>query len=94
MSAVAQVKKQGFVRRYIFSRDHKIIGLQYFFLALFSALLGITLSLLMRSHLAAPERKIFGMSAGQRLLLSILLFATVFLLGLSCLLVTNKVWPT
>jgi cytochrome c oxidase subunit 1 len=58
MSAVAQVKKQGFVRRYIFSRDHKIIGLQYFFLALFSALLGITLSLLMRSHLAAPERKI------------------------------------
>ncbi|HLE03392.1 MAG TPA: hypothetical protein VI729_02095 [Anaerolineales bacterium] len=43
---------------------------------------------------AAPERKIFGMSAGQRLVLSILLFATVFLLGLSCLLVTNKVWPT
>ena len=43
---------------------------------------------------AAPERKIFGMSTGQRLVLSVLLFATVFLLGLSCLLVTNKIWPT
>ncbi|MEK6588171.1 MAG: hypothetical protein AABY97_04955 [Chloroflexota bacterium] len=41
---------------------------------------------------AAPERRIFGMTAGQRLVLSILLFASVFLLGLTCLVVTNKIW--
>lgn len=41
---------------------------------------------------AAPERRIFGMTAGQRLVLSILLFATVFVLGLACLMVTQRIW--
>jgi cytochrome c oxidase subunit I len=41
----------GFVRRYIFSTDHKTIGLQYFFLALTAVTVGIVLSLLMRFHL-------------------------------------------
>ena len=41
---------------------------------------------------AAPERRIFGMTAGQRLVLSILLFATVFVLGLTCLMVTQRIW--
>lgn len=45
-----------------------------------------------KSKPAAPERRIFGMSGGQRLVLSILLFATVFVLGLSCLLITQKIW--
>jgi cytochrome c oxidase subunit 1 len=64
MSAVAEAvgtgsgKKQGFLGRYIFSRDHKIIGIQYFFLSLFAALVGLALSLLMRTHLAAPGQKI------------------------------------
>jgi cytochrome c oxidase subunit 1 len=63
MSAVAEAvhaghgRKHGFVRQYIFSTDHKIIGIQYFILALFSALLGMTLSLLMRTHLSNPAGK-------------------------------------
>ncbi|MBM3793428.1 MAG: cytochrome c oxidase subunit I [Acidobacteria bacterium] len=48
----------GFVRRWIFSTDHKVIGKQYYFLALFAAFLGMALSLLMRWHLIDPDRKI------------------------------------
>ena len=43
-----------FVRRYIFSSDHKVVGLQYFFLALTAVTIGIVLSLLMRFHLVWP----------------------------------------
>src|SRR5579864_5044330 len=50
----------GFVRRYIFSLDHKVIGLQYFFLALTAVFVGLGLSVLMRIHLAWPTAKIFG----------------------------------
>ncbi|MBK9167282.1 MAG: cbb3-type cytochrome c oxidase subunit I [Bryobacterales bacterium] len=49
---------RGFVRRYIFSTDHKVIGLQYFFLALFSVLVGMLLSLAMRYHLTNPDAKV------------------------------------
>jgi cytochrome c oxidase subunit I len=41
----------GFIRKYIFSLDHKVIGKQYYFLALFSVFIGIILSVLMRLHL-------------------------------------------
>jgi cytochrome c oxidase subunit 1 len=44
-----------FIRKYIFSVDHKVIGTQYFFLALFSVFLGMALSLLMRIHLVWPN---------------------------------------
>jgi cytochrome c oxidase subunit I len=45
----------GFVRRYILSADHKVVGLQYFFLALTAVTAGIVLSLLMRFHLVWPQ---------------------------------------
>ena len=45
---------QGFVRKYIFSLDHKVIGLQYFFLALTAVFVGMLLSLLMRIHMIWP----------------------------------------
>src|SRR5258706_1914914 len=45
---------QGFIRKYIFSLDHKVIGLQYFFLALTAVFLGMFFSLLMRIHLIYP----------------------------------------
>jgi cytochrome c oxidase subunit 1 len=45
---------RGFIRKYVFSLDHKVIGIQYFFLALFSAFLGMGLSLLMRVRLTWP----------------------------------------
>ena len=51
--AAAHAEK-GFVRRYIFSTDHKVIGLQYFFLALAAVTIGTVLSLLMRFHLVWP----------------------------------------
>ena len=41
---------------------------------------------------AGPEPRIFGMTAGQRLIISLMLLATVFVLGLSCTLVTTKIW--
>jgi cytochrome c oxidase subunit I len=44
-----------FANRYVFSRDHKTIGLQYFFLALTAALIGSAMSLLMRLRLAWPQ---------------------------------------
>lgn len=47
-----------FIGKYIFSKDHKVIGIQYYFLALFSVLLGMTLSLLMRFHMTHPDAKV------------------------------------
>ncbi len=44
----------GFLWKYVFSIDHKVIGIQYLCLALFSVFLGMGLSLLMRLHLAWP----------------------------------------
>lgn len=46
---------RGFLRRYIFSSDHKIIGIQYYLLGLLAVLIGIALSLLIRTHLAWPK---------------------------------------
>jgi cytochrome c oxidase subunit I len=45
---------QGFIRKYIFSLDHKVIGLQYYFLALTAVFIGMFLSLLMRIHMIWP----------------------------------------
>jgi cytochrome c oxidase subunit I len=42
----------------IFSTDHKVIGKQYFFLALFSVLVGVVLSVFMRLHLIYPDMKV------------------------------------
>ncbi len=50
----AHAASQGFIRRYIFSLDHKVIGLQYYFLALMAVFTGMFLSLLMRIHLIWP----------------------------------------
>src|ERR1700683_4603322 len=49
---------QGFIRKYVFSLDHKVIGIQYYFLALFSVLIGMSLSLLMRYHMVHPDAKV------------------------------------
>jgi cytochrome c oxidase subunit 1 len=52
--AHAHSAPQGFIRKYIFSLDHKVIGIQYFFLALTAVWVGMFLSLLMRIHLIWP----------------------------------------
>jgi len=45
---------QGFIRKYIFSLDHKVIGIQYYFLALSAVFVGMLLSILMRVHMIWP----------------------------------------
>ena len=45
---------QGFLRKHVFSLDHKVIGKQYYGLALVAAATGMLLSWLMRLHLAWP----------------------------------------
>ena len=46
----------GFVRKYIFSTDHKVIAVQYIIIATAMALVGGVLSMLMRLQLAWPSR--------------------------------------
>ncbi len=46
--------QEGFLSRYVFSTNHKSIGLNYLWLALFSVFLGMAMSLLMRIHLVWP----------------------------------------
>src|SRR5260370_7306290 len=61
----AHAAPTGWIRKYIFSLDHKVIGIQYWCLALFSVFLGMALSLLMRIHLAWPNLKIPFTEGGQ-----------------------------
>src|SRR5204863_8780205 len=49
----------GFIRKYVFSTDHKVIGIQYWCLALFSVFVGMGLSLLTRLQLGWPGQE-FG----------------------------------
>jgi cytochrome c oxidase subunit 1 len=43
-----------FIRKYIFSVDHKVIGIQYILLALAAVVVGMTMSVLMRMNLSWP----------------------------------------
>jgi cytochrome c oxidase subunit 1 len=52
--------EHGFVRTYIFSTDHKMIGRQYLFYGLVMMLLGGLLALLVRWQLAWPETAVPG----------------------------------
>ena len=47
----------GFIRKYVFSTDHKVIGIQYWSLALFAVFVGMGLSMLMRLQLAWPGQE-------------------------------------
>jgi cytochrome c oxidase subunit I len=44
----------GFIRKHVFSLDHKVIGKQYYGLALVAVFIGMVLSWLMRIHLGWP----------------------------------------
>jgi len=63
--AHAHPAPSGFIRKYIFSLDHKVIGIQYYLLALFSVFLGMALSLLMRLHLVWPALHLPFTPGGQ-----------------------------
>ena len=61
--SVSEVPKS-IVRRYIFSTNHKVVGVQYFLLALIAVAIGIVLSLLMRFHVVWPGAHIPFLSGG------------------------------
>jgi len=52
---------QGFIRKNVFSLDHKVIGLQYYGLAWAAVFIGMVLSWLMRIHLGWPALAIPGL---------------------------------
>jgi cytochrome c oxidase subunit 1 len=52
---------EGFIRKHVFSLDHKVIGKQYFALALAAVFIGMALSWLMRIHLIWPNSRIPGL---------------------------------
>ena len=52
---------QTFIRKYIFSLDHKVIGKQYYGLGLLAVFIGMVLSWAMRIHLAWPNARIPGL---------------------------------
>ena len=60
------------LRSRIFSTDHRVIGRQYFFLALIAAMLGSTLSLVMRFHLIYPNVQISGTTMAPEYYLSLM----------------------
>jgi hypothetical protein len=41
---------------------------------------------------AVPAPRVFGMTAGQRFIISLLLLGSVVMVGLLCLVVTGRVW--
>src|SRR5512145_1130793 len=47
---------QAFIWRYVFSKDHKVIGIQYYVTAMLMALIAGLLAMLIRLQLAWPER--------------------------------------
>jgi cytochrome c oxidase subunit 1 len=51
----------GFIRKYVFSLDHKMIGKQYLALGLIAACTGMVLSWIMRIHLAFPTAAVPGL---------------------------------
>ena len=54
--ATGSQQRPSALRRYIFSTDHHIIGLQYLALAMVAVGIGTVLSMLMRLHLTWPDR--------------------------------------
>ena len=75
----AHAAPQGFIRKYVFSLDHKVIGIQYYFLALIAVFIGMALSLLMRIHMVYPtaELPIFGHIQPETYLMFLTMHGTI-----------------
>jgi cytochrome c oxidase subunit 1 len=75
----AHAAPTGFIRKYVFSLDHKVIGLQYYFLALVAVFVGVFLSLLMRLHLVWPNADLpfFGHIAPEQYLTLLTMHGTI-----------------
>src|ERR1700741_84091 len=77
--AHAHAAPQGFIRKYVFSLDHKVIGLQYYFLALIAVFVGMALSLLMRIHMVYPTANLpfFGEIKPETYLMFLTMHGTI-----------------
>jgi cytochrome c oxidase subunit 1 len=62
-SSTHDARHQSFLRKYVFSLDHKVIGRQYLDLSLVAVTTGMILSWLMRMHLGWPAKAIPGLGA-------------------------------
>src|SRR5512145_3022398 len=51
---------RSFIRKYIFSTDHKVIGIQFLFMSLFFLLIGGLLAMMMRWQLGFPNQPMPG----------------------------------
>ncbi len=60
-AAVHHAPPQGFIRKHVFSLDHKVIGKQYYGLALVAVFVGMVLSWIMRLHLGWTNLAIPGL---------------------------------
>ena len=54
--ADAHHTQEGFWRKYVFSQDHKVIGIQYGFTSLLFLLFGFSLMMMMRWAIAYPGK--------------------------------------
>ncbi len=59
--AAVHAAPTSFIRKYVFSLDHKVIGLQYYALAFVAVFTGMVLSWIMRIHLVWPNAPIPGL---------------------------------
>src|SRR5512147_2582950 len=62
LAAHAHHGELGFLRTYMFSTDHKMIGRQFLFLGLFMLIIGGLLAMMVRWELAWPETAVPGLS--------------------------------
>ena len=61
--AAVHTAPTSFIRKYVFSLDHKVIGLQYYALAFVAVFTGMVLSWIMRIHLVWPNAPIPGLGS-------------------------------
>jgi cytochrome c oxidase subunit 1 len=54
----AEHREESFIRHYVFSTDHKMIGRQFLFMGLFMMIIGGLLALMVRWELAWPESQV------------------------------------
>jgi len=59
-AAHVEAHEQSFVRKYIFSTDHKIIGIQFLLMSLVFLLFGGVMAMMIRWQLGFPDRPIPG----------------------------------
>jgi len=72
----AEVHRESFWTRYVFSQDHKVIGLQYLLTSLFMALVGGALAMLFRTQLAWPQS---GVLAADQYLAAVSMHGTIMI---------------